>query len=153
MAASALIQIALQVLYCMALVGLTTIVVKDWKNAGYDTYLSAAYRLSARVQNAVLHSERQVVNTGKQTINSASTELNGRLNDFIDTFDEDHPHGDWRQTFNNNNRSRKSSSRSSGSDNNFRDIRKMREANMSTNALLNAMKANDEERRQHAKRK
>lgn len=51
MAASALIQIALQVLYCMALVGLTTIVVKDWKNAGYDTYLSAAYRLSDRVQN------------------------------------------------------------------------------------------------------
>ena len=146
MAASALIQIALQVLYCMALVGLTTIVVKDWKNAGYDTYLSAASRLSARVQNAVLH-------TGKQTINSASTELNGRLNDFIDTFDEDHPHGDWRQAFNNSNRSRKSSSRSSGSDNNFRDIQKMREANMSTNELLNAMKANDEERRQHAKRK
>lgn len=153
MAASALIQIALQVLYCMALVGLTTIVVKDWKNAGYDTYLSVAYRLSARVQNAVLHTERQVVNTGKQTINSASTELNGRLNDFIDTFDEDHPHGDWRQAFNNSNRNRKSNSHSYGSGNNFRDIQKMREANVSTNELLNAMKANDEERRQHAKRK
>ena len=29
----------------------------------------------------------------------------------------------------------------------------MREANVSANELLNAMKANDEERRQHAKRK
>lgn len=153
MAASALIQIALQVLYCMALVGLTMVVVKDWKNAGYDTYLSAAYRLSARVQNAVMHTERQVVNAGNQTINSASTELKGRLNDFIDTFDEDHPHGDWRQAFNSSNRNRKSNSHSYGSGNNFRDIQKMREANVSTNELLNAMKANDEERRQHAKRK
>lgn len=153
MAASALIQIALQVLYCMALVGLTTIVVKDWKNAGYDTYLSAAYRLSDRVQNAVLHTERQVVNTGKQTINSASTEFKGRLNDFIDTFDEDRPHGDWRQAFNSSNRNRKSNSHSYGSGNNFRDIQKMREANVSANELLNAMKTNDEERRQHAKRK
>ena len=101
----------------------------------------------------MLHTERQVVNTGKQTINSASTEFKGRLNDFIDTFDEDCPHGDWRQAFNSSNRNRKSNSHSYGSGNNFRDIQKMREANVSTNELLNAMKANDEERRQHAKRK
>ena len=135
MAASALMQIALQVMYCMMLVGLTTVVVKDWKNAGYDTYLSAAYRFSAKVQNAVLHTERQVVQAGKQTIDSASTEIKGKVNNYIDTFDETQP----SDSFNKHSH--------------FKDIRKMRDSGASVNDMVNAMMDSDEERRQHAKRK
>lgn len=75
--ASALVQIVLQCAYVFLLGWLTMIVVQDWRNAGFERYAAMAVK-----------AERAVVNTGKQTIHSASMKVQNRRSRY-DDFEDD----------------------------------------------------------------
>lgn len=121
--AAALLQIAMQILYIFALISLTTIVVKDWRNAGYDTYVTSMYRLSARVGEGIIH-------TGNQIVNSTSTEIRNRF---------DSHRNDNRES-RNEEKSNKQTYDPYSSD-------------ASVDAIINSMIENDEERSRHARRR
>ena len=69
MPASACVQIVLQCLYIIAIAALTMVVVKDWRNAGYESYYAAAAQFTAKIAHSV-------VRAGYQTINNASMHIN-----------------------------------------------------------------------------
>lgn len=75
MAASALVQIVLQCLYVLMLGKLTAVVVRDWRNAGYDVYMAAAARFSARIAEFAWNTGSQAVRYGRQTVDRASVDV------------------------------------------------------------------------------